>query len=110
MAPCPTAAHRTTRPARGFPGPFESSVKFSLEKARDFAGSPRHSPVDADGPPSARLVIGGKGSAEFIANLLVVGRNNDNRFVGIRQIDGTRSNFYLAVRVSGIPRQKSVDS
>src|SRR5947207_5514251 len=32
------------------------------------------------------------------------------RCVGIRQIDGTRSNFYLAVRVSGIPRQKSVDS
>jgi len=32
------------------------------------------------------------------------------RCVGIRQIDGTRSNFYLAVRVSGISRQKSVDS
>ena len=32
------------------------------------------------------------------------------RCVGIRQIDGARSNFYLAVRVSGIPRQKSVDS
>jgi hypothetical protein len=31
------------------------------------------------------------------------------RCVGIRQIDGARSNFYLAVRVSGIPRQKSVD-
>jgi hypothetical protein len=30
--------------------------------------------------------------------------------VGIRQIDCARSNFYLAVRVSGIPRQKSVDS
>src|SRR5438132_3536714 len=27
------------------------------------------------------------------------------RCVGIRQIDGARSNFYLAVRVSGIPRQ-----
>jgi hypothetical protein len=26
------------------------------------------------------------------------------------QIDGARSNFYLALRVSGIPRQKSVDS
>jgi len=32
------------------------------------------------------------------------------RCVGIRQIDGARSNFHLAVRVSGIPRQKSVDS
>ena len=32
------------------------------------------------------------------------------RCVGIRQIDGARSNFYLAVRVSGIPRQTSVDS
>jgi hypothetical protein len=32
------------------------------------------------------------------------------RRIGIRQIDGARSNFYLAVRVSGIPRQKSVDS
>ena len=32
------------------------------------------------------------------------------RCVGIRQIAGARSNFYLAVRVSGIPRQKSVDS
>jgi hypothetical protein len=32
------------------------------------------------------------------------------RCVGIRQIAGAGSNFYLAVRVSGIPRQKSVDS
>jgi hypothetical protein len=32
------------------------------------------------------------------------------RSVGIRQIDGDRSNFYLAVRVRGIPRQASMDS
>jgi hypothetical protein len=32
------------------------------------------------------------------------------RCTGIRQIAGARSNFYLAVRVSGIPRKKSVDS
>jgi hypothetical protein len=32
------------------------------------------------------------------------------RCVGIRQIDGARSNFYRAVRVSGIPRQKSMDT
>ena len=32
------------------------------------------------------------------------------RYVGVRQIDGARSNFYLAVRVSGIPWQKSMDS
>jgi hypothetical protein len=30
--------------------------------------------------------------------------------IGIRQIDGARSNFCLAMRASGIPRQKSVDS
>jgi hypothetical protein len=32
------------------------------------------------------------------------------RCVGIRQIDSARSHFHLALRVSGIPRQKSVDS
>jgi hypothetical protein len=32
------------------------------------------------------------------------------RCVGIRQIAGARSNFYLTVRVSGVPRHASMDS
>jgi hypothetical protein len=32
------------------------------------------------------------------------------RCIGIRQIARARRNFYLAVRVSGIPRQTSMDS
>src|SRR5882672_9457129 len=47
-------------------------------------------------------------------SMLILGSSSPRRWrlarCRVSAFDGARSNFYLAVRVSGIPRQKSVDS
>ncbi len=71
-------------PAR-FPHPFERRIIFALDVARDFAGSAWHPPVDPDCATRFLFVIVAKGPAEFVADLFVVRRDDDDGIIRFRK-------------------------
>ena len=72
---------RGPRVSRQFPEAFKSRIVFAPDESCDFAGSTWHPPVDANRAPGLLPIVFAKGSAEFVADLFVMGSDDDDLII-----------------------------